>query len=86
MTRISYAKDKFDQNIEYSNVMVTKNGDIIFIEVNFNEFKIKIKDLEEGIIIESIDFSSEEEAKRKARDKAIELGVSINQEIRQKED
>ncbi len=86
MTRISYAKDKFDQNIEYSNVMVTKNGDIIFIEVNFNEFKIKIKDLEEGIIIESIDFSSEEEAKRKARDKVIELGVSINQEIRQKED
>lgn len=85
MTRISYAKDKHNENIEYSNVMITNKGEVIFIEVNLDELKVKIKDIEEGIVIESIEFNSIEEARQKARDKVVELGVQLNQEIRQKE-
>ena len=86
MTRISYKKDNVKQHIEYSNLMVTKNGDMLFIEFDSDEFKAHIKDIDEGKIVETVIFKSIDEGRKKVRSKMIDLGVMINEEIREKED
>ena len=85
MTRISYSKSHLDENIEFSNLMMNKDGDVLFIEINFNENKVKLKNLEDGKELKNESFLSEEEAKKRARSFALESGVFINEEIRKKE-
>lgn len=86
MTRISYKKDNIKDYIEYSNLMVTTNGDMLFIEFNTDEFKAYIKDIDEGKIVETVEFKSIDEGRKKVRSRIIDLGVMINDEIRDKED
>jgi hypothetical protein len=85
MTRISYLKSPTDEMIEYSNLLITNTAVVIFIEIDINNSVVNIKDIEEGKIISSFGFISLDEAKKKARNEVIKLGVSINQEIREKE-
>lgn len=86
MTRISYCKSPNNPNIEFSNLMMTKDAVVIFIEINFESSMVAIKDIEEGQPLIEFIFESEEEAKKKARTEIINLGVDINQEIREKGD
>jgi pimeloyl-CoA synthetase len=86
MTRISYCKSFVDDHIEFSNLMMTKDGDVIFIEIDFNSSTLKIKNLDEGQEISIIEFSSSEDAKKKARAIVIEMGVLLNEEVREKGD
>lgn len=83
MTRISYTSSPTNEFIEFSNLMMTKEAVVIFIEINFETSKVSIKDIEEGKAILEFDFISVDEAKKKARLEVINLGVDINQEIRE---
>jgi hypothetical protein len=65
---------------------MTKDAVVIFIEINYETSKVIVKDIEEGKPILEFDFSSIDEAKKKARAEVINLGVDINQEIREKGD
>lgn len=85
MTRISYMISPTNEFIEFSNLMMTKDAVVIFIEIDFYNSRVSIKDIEEGKSIIEFDFESVEEAKKKARNEVINLGVDINQEIREKE-
>jgi uncharacterized protein with HEPN domain len=84
MTRISYTSSPTNEFIEFSNLMMTKDAVVIFIEINYETSKVIVKDIEEGKPILEFDFSSIDEAKKKARAEVINLGVDINQEIRDK--
>lgn len=86
MTRISYCKSPNNPNIEFSNLMMTKDALVVFIEINFESSTVLIKDIEEGKPLVEFIFESGEEAKKKARTEIINLGVNINQEIREKGD
>lgn len=86
MTRISYTSSPTNEFVEFSNLMMTKEAVVIFIEINFETSKVSIKDIEEGKPILEFNFSSVDEAKKKARLEVINLGVDINQEIREKGD
>jgi hypothetical protein len=86
MTRISYTSSPTNEFIEFSNLMMTKDAVVIFIEINYETSKVIVKDIEEGKPILEFDFSSIDEAKKKARAEVINLGVDINQEIREKGD
>lgn len=85
MTRISYTLSPTNEFIEFSNLMMTKEATVIFIEINFETSKVIIKDIEEGKPILEFSFLSIDEAKKKARLEVINLGVDINQEVREKE-
>jgi len=82
MTRISYSEP--DETKEVSNLMMTKQGEVIFIEINLQDFKCHVKNIE-GSMLKSFEFKSIDEAKKKARLSVIELGVIINDEVREKE-
>jgi uncharacterized protein with HEPN domain len=86
MTRISYTSSPTNEFIEFSNLMMTKDAVVIFIEINYETSKVIVKDIEEGKPILEFHFSSIDEAKKKARAEVINLGVYINQEIREKGD
>ncbi len=84
MTRISYTSSPTNEFIEFSNLMMTKDAVVIFIEINYETSKVTVKDIEEGKPILEFNFFSIDEAKKKARAEVINLGVDINQEIRDK--
>jgi pimeloyl-CoA synthetase len=81
MTRISYQDN--GKGCEISNLMMTNTGKVVFIEINLQDFKCNVKDIE-GSILTSFEFKSIEDGKREARDKIVELGVLMNEEIREK--
>lgn len=86
MTRISYTTSPTNNSIEFSNLMMTKDAVVIFIEIDIDNSVLYIKDIEEGKSIIEFNYSSIDEAKKRARKEVIQLGVDINQEIREKED
>ena len=83
MTRITY--EKRNDTLEVSNLMMTKEGQIIFVEIDFNQDQMYIKDIE-GECLFSCEFTDADEVKRQAREKCIEIGVYINTEIRSKDE
>jgi hypothetical protein len=80
MTRISYSHL---DNMEVSNLMMTNSGKVIFVEIEIESGIIKIKEIE-GECLFTAQSEDLDKAKRIARDKCIELGVFINDEIREK--
>ena len=83
MTRITYHTLK--ENVEVSNLMLTKDGKMIFVELCIYPCFYVIKDIE-GECLANVLAGSVEEAKRSAREKCIELGVLMNQEVRSKDE
>jgi hypothetical protein len=84
VTRISYQKLK--DNVEVSNLMLTKDGKVIFVEIYIHpKFLYLIKDIEGECLVKT-ECESVDEAKRSAREKCLELGVLFNEEIRRKEE
>jgi hypothetical protein len=85
MTRISYTPSPTNSSVEFSNLMMTKDAVVIFIEIDIDNSKVQIKDIEEGKSIVEFEFTSIEDAKKRARKEVIDLGVLVNREIREKE-
>lgn len=82
MTRITYGKLK--DGLEVSNLMMTKEGRIIFVEIDINNGIMSIKNIEGDSLFHHA-FEDLEKIKRTAREECIKFGVFINEELREKE-